>query len=150
MTRGAPWFVQDQRCRERNAMDERHRSPAIEILNPCPKALALAASVACAFLASCGGADGSGLPFDQGEQVPAPLTASSISWKGHTWNITSGGMAGVAPGSLNNVFVDANGYLHLKITNSGGTWTAAELFSADRLGFGTYQWQIDAPIDRFD
>jgi len=59
-------------------------------------------------------------------------------------------MAGVAAGSPNNVSVDANGYLHLKITNNGGTWTAAELFTSDRLGFGTYQWQIDGPIDRFD
>ncbi|HEY4104583.1 MAG TPA: hypothetical protein VGM44_11865, partial [Polyangiaceae bacterium] len=59
-------------------------------------------------------------------------------------------MAGVAQGSPNNVSVDENGYLHLKITNNGGTWTAAEIFSSDKLGFGTYQWQVDGPIDKFD
>ncbi|HWZ90353.1 MAG TPA: glycoside hydrolase family 16 protein, partial [Polyangiaceae bacterium] len=64
--------------------------------------------------------------------------------------VTSGGMAGVAAGSPNNVSVDNNGYLHLKISNSAGDWTAAEIFSTDKLGFGTYQWQVDAPIDRFD
>src|SRR3954469_23823119 len=76
--------------------------------------------------------------------------AQNLTWKGHSWRITSGGMAGVCQGNPANVSVDANGYLHMKITNSGGTWTAAELFTTARLGFGTYQWQIDAPIDRFD
>jgi hypothetical protein len=85
-----------------------------------------------------------------GDVAVHPEATSTISWKGHTWAVTSGGMAGVCAGSPNNVFVDANGYLHLTITNNGGTWSAAELFTTDRLGFGTYQWQIDAPIDRFD
>src|SRR5262245_34180906 len=71
-------------------------------------------------------------------------------WKGHTWNVTSGGMAGVANGDPKNVFVDANGYLHLRITNTNGVWTAAELFTTDKLGFGTYQWQVDGPIDVLD
>ena len=77
--------------------------------------------------------------------APPPL-----QWAGRTWNITTGGMAGVAEGSASNVSVDDNGYLHLKISKSGDTWTAAELFTTERLGFGSYQWQIDAPIDRFD
>jgi hypothetical protein len=59
-------------------------------------------------------------------------------------------MAGIAQGSPSNIFVDANGYLHLKITRSGSTWTAAEMFSAANLGFGTYQWQIEGPVDRLD
>ena len=80
----------------------------------------------------------------------SPARAANLEWAGRTWKITSGGMAGVADGSPDNVSVDQNGYLHLKITNNGGTWTAAEIFSTDKLGFGTYQWQVDAPIDRFD
>jgi hypothetical protein len=59
-------------------------------------------------------------------------------------------MAGVCQGDPQNVTVDANGYLHLRIANSGGTWTASELFTTDRLGFGTYQWQVDGPIDTYD
>ncbi|MDB4983113.1 MAG: hypothetical protein JWM82_3865, partial [Myxococcales bacterium] len=76
--------------------------------------------------------------------------AEALTWKGHTWNVTSGGMAGVCQGSPANVSVDAEGFLHLRITNNGGTWTAAELFSADKLGFGTYQWQIEGGIDKVD
>src|SRR4051794_27925324 len=63
--------------------------------------------------------------------------ATAFTWKGHTWDLTSGGMAGVAEGDPKNVSIDANGYLHLKITNTAGTWTAAELFTTDKLGFGT-------------
>jgi hypothetical protein len=76
--------------------------------------------------------------------------AAALQWAGRSWNVTSGGMAGVAEGSPSNVSVDENGYLHLKITKSGNTWTAAELFTTEKLGFGTYQWQVDGPIDRFD
>jgi hypothetical protein len=76
--------------------------------------------------------------------------AADLVWKGHTWKVTSGGMAGVCQGDPKNVTVDANGYLHFKITNTGGTWTASEMFTTDKLGFGTYQWQVDGPIDRYD
>jgi hypothetical protein len=76
--------------------------------------------------------------------------AATISWKGHSWQLTSGGMAGVCQGDPQNVTIDANGYLHLRISQSGGTWTASELFTTDRLSFGTYQWQVDGPIDSYD
>jgi len=76
--------------------------------------------------------------------------AASIVWKGHTWEVTSGGMAGVCQGSPANVTVDSQDYLHLRISKNGNTWSAAELFTTDRLGFGTYQWQTDGPIDSYD
>ncbi|MGI4790730.1 MAG: hypothetical protein ACRYFS_18015 [Janthinobacterium lividum] len=65
--------------------------------------------------------------------------------KGDKW-----GMAGVSPGSGNNVFIDANGYLHLKISHTGNTWTASELYTVDKMGFGTYQWQIEGAGDATD
>lgn len=77
-------------------------------------------------------------------------TGNGSVWMGHNWNITNGGMAGVAPGSPSNVFVDASGYLHMRITNGSSGWTAAELFSQDKMGFGTYQWQIQGPLDNMD
>jgi hypothetical protein len=75
---------------------------------------------------------------------------AALQWAGRSWDVTSGDMAGVCAGDPANVSVDANGYLHLKITKNGNTWSAAELFTTDKLGFGTYQWQTDGPIDRFD
>src|SRR3954468_12669098 len=84
--------------------------------------------------------------------VGAPLGASAatLSWKGHTWQVTSGGMAGVCQGNPANVTIDASGYLHFRISNTQGTWTASEIFTTDKLGFGTYQWQVDGPIDTYD
>jgi hypothetical protein len=77
-------------------------------------------------------------------------TSDALNWKGHTWDITRGGMAGVAKGDPANVFVDQNGYLHLRIINRGGTYTASEMFSADKMGFGTYQWQIAGAVTNMD
>jgi hypothetical protein len=75
---------------------------------------------------------------------------ATIDWKGHTWQVTSGGMAGVCEGSAANVTVDSSGNLHLRLAKSGSTWTASEIFTTDKLGFGTYQWQVDGPVDTYD
>jgi hypothetical protein len=83
--------------------------------------------------------------------APAVARAQAmLSWKGYDWYVTNGAMAGVAQGDPSNVSVDSSGYLHLKITKNGTTWTAGELYSATNLGFGTYQWQVSGPVDRMD
>jgi hypothetical protein len=82
--------------------------------------------------------------------VSVGAASATIDWKGHSWQVTAGGMAGVCAGSASNVSIDSNGYLHLQISESGSTWTAAEVFTTDQLGFGTYQWQLDGPIDSYD
>jgi len=76
--------------------------------------------------------------------------AATITWAGHTWNVTTGGMAGGNTGSAGNVAVDTNNWLHLKISQSAGAWTCAELFSADNMGFGAYRWQVEGPVDKMD
>jgi hypothetical protein len=81
---------------------------------------------------------------------PLSATRDGSVWKGHNWKITNGGMAGIAQGNPVNIFVDQNDYLHLRIINREGTYTASEMFSADKLGFGTYQWQIEGTVDNMD
>ena len=76
--------------------------------------------------------------------------AQTIPWAGHRWKVTNGGMAGVAPGNPANVSVDANGYLHLGIVRREGKWTASELFTLDKLGFGTYQWIVEGDVYAMD
>jgi hypothetical protein len=82
---------------------------------------------------------------------PAALAATTINWKGYTWDVKSGTL-GPGPNNFNtnNVFVDGNGFLHLRLNNIGGTWYAAEVTTSVRLGFGTYQWQIEGPISTLD
>lgn len=82
-----------------------------------------------------------------GAQTPA---ANTLHWMGFSWIPTNSGMAGVAKGDPANVSIDSNGYLHLRIVNRNGTYTAAEVFTTELLGFGTYQWQIEGAVDKMD
>jgi len=83
-------------------------------------------------------------------QANVNSAAEALQWSGYTWKLTIGGMAGVAKGNPANVSVDPSGYLHLRIVNREGTYSASELFTAGKLGFGTYQWQIEGSIDKMD
>jgi hypothetical protein len=91
--------------------------------------------------------------------------AQTIAWAGHTWKVTRGGMAGVAAGDPANVSIDADKYLHLHIVQHEGhqragnpregnqhegKWTAVEVFTTDRMGFGTYQWVIEGNVYAMD
>ena len=81
---------------------------------------------------------------------PAASASPTISWAGHIWRVTNGGMAGVAKGNPANVSVDSHGYVHLRIVKRDGTYTAAEIFTTDLMGYGTYQWWIQGAIDNMD
>jgi hypothetical protein len=76
--------------------------------------------------------------------------AQTIRWAGHDWKVTHGGMAGVARGSAVNVNIDASGYLHLRIAHDKDGWTAAEVFTTDDMGFGTYQWVVEGNVYDMD
>ncbi len=78
------------------------------------------------------------------------LISQTITWKGHPWKITNGGMAGVAPGDAANVHVDGDGHLHLGIVHRDGKWTAAEVFTTENFGFGTYQWVVEGDVYKMD
>ncbi|HTZ47534.1 MAG TPA: hypothetical protein VMH20_08080 [Verrucomicrobiae bacterium] len=80
----------------------------------------------------------------------AGASSNALHWMGRDWIATSGGMAGVVKGDPGNVSIDAYGYLHLRITNRDGNYTAAEVFTTENLGFGTYQWQIEGAVDQMD
>jgi hypothetical protein len=83
-------------------------------------------------------------------EANAGTPTETLHWMGRGWKLTNGGMAGVVKGNPANISVDANGYLHLRIVNRAGSYTAAELFTTERLGFGTYQWQIEGAVDKMD
>lgn len=76
--------------------------------------------------------------------------ARTIHWKGHDWNVTQGGMAGVAPGDPANIHIDDNGYLTFTIVKRKGKWTAAEMFTSDNMGFGIYQWVVEGNVYDMD
>jgi hypothetical protein len=76
--------------------------------------------------------------------------AQTITWAGRSWKLTQGHMAGVALGDPANVSTDSHGYLHLLIVEERGKWTAAEVFTTEDLGFGTYQWVVEGDVYNMD
>jgi hypothetical protein len=77
-------------------------------------------------------------------------SSNTLRWMNRDWIVTDGGMAGIVKGDPQNVSVDSHGYLHLRIVSRDGTYTAAEVFTTQNLGFGTYQWQIEGAVDKMD
>ncbi|RFZ92319.1 hypothetical protein D0C36_12865 [Mucilaginibacter conchicola] len=83
--------------------------------------------------------------------APRIKTNATIYWSGYTWNVKApAGTAGPGPNywNPNYVWVDGNGWLHLKVAynTATGRWECAEISSTTNFGFGTYQWKIDGPI----
>jgi hypothetical protein len=79
---------------------------------------------------------------------------STIQFNGYTWNVKNGPLFGPGPNlwSRNNVWVDTNGFLHLKITKDSvtGKWFCAEVSTQQTFGFGKWQFWIEGRIDRLD
>ena len=73
---------------------------------------------------------------------PPPRT---INFSGYEWAMSSGSI--YRAGSRNffdptNVWTDAKGALHLRISGSPGKWSAAEVKLTRSLGYGTYRFQV--------
>jgi hypothetical protein len=67
------------------------------------------------------------------------------------WDVRSGG-GGPGPNTWDdaNASVDGSGALHLHLTQVISAWHTAEISTRDRLGFGTYQFEVAGPLDQFD
>ena len=77
----------------------------------------------------------------------------SFHWSGLDWWVKSifwGPGPNYFTNSTNNVFVDAQGRLHLRITFVNGTWYCSEIVSFRTLGLGSYFFYLDTPVDALD
>ncbi len=83
--------------------------------------------------------------------IAVPAQAKTVTFAGYNWDVRSGqGGPGPNHWSDANVWVDANGALHLRLNQQNGIWQCAELYLNQRLGFGTYEWDVTGPIDQLD
>lgn len=86
---------------------------------------------------------------------PSEQKPRSLKFSGYDWTVKFGGSR-VGPGpnyfsdSDENVVVDAQGRLHLKITQRDGHWHCAEIVSTQSLGYGTYSFHLDSTVDYLD
>jgi len=78
----------------------------------------------------------------------------AITFAHHNWSVKVGSNLGPGPNnfsdSTDNVWVDGNGYLHLKITNQGGQWYCSEIISDESFGYGTYVFTMESRVDLLD
>ena len=75
-----------------------------------------------------------------------------LNFSGYDWWVKSpAGLAGPGPNyfsdATNNVWVDTNGWLHLRITNRTNAWQCAEVISARTFGQGNYRFEVNSAID---
>ena len=88
------------------------------------------------------------LPLSPQEGSPAPRM---ISFGGEEWTVKrSEGVFGPGPNhfsdSMENVFVDKRGCLHLRITFREGQWRCAEIISKKTPGYGTYRFDLASSV----
>jgi hypothetical protein len=78
-----------------------------------------------------------------------------IKFSGYEWQVKSShGTVGPGPNyfseSEENVSVDSNGRLHLRITKRDGRWYCAEIVGVRNLGYGTYKFHVDGDVAQID
>src|SRR3954470_12292542 len=75
----------------------------------------------------------------------------TIRFSGYDWHIRSDqGAPGDNTWAADNVWLDHQGHLHLKLAYRDGQWTCAEIALTRRLGFGRYEFWVGGRIDRLD
>lgn len=84
-------------------------------------------------------------------QPPFSTATKTITFSNYDWQVRSG-TGGPGPNTWDdtNAWVDTQGALHLKITHVVSAWHNVEINTTDRLGFGTYQFDVTGPIDQLD
>ncbi|MHC1776006.1 MAG: T9SS type A sorting domain-containing protein [Lentimicrobium sp.] len=78
---------------------------------------------------------------------------TTLQFSGLTWYVKSGS-GGPGPNnwsdSHESVWVDQNGYLHLKIRKQGDTWLCSEIYTRESFGFGKYKFLVYGNVEEFD
>ncbi len=78
-----------------------------------------------------------------------------LSFSGRSWTVkASAGPVGPGPNyfadTSDDVWVDGNGYLHLRIMFTDGVWHSSEVVGDDVLGYGTYTFTLGSRVDQLD
>lgn len=80
--------------------------------------------------------------------------ARQLTFSGYDWSVKSGGGLGPGPNcfsrSAENVWVDANCYLHMKVAQRPDQWHSSEIIANGSWGYGTYVFTVESRVDLFD
>jgi len=81
---------------------------------------------------------------------------TEIVFSGYNWTVRTSNDLLQGPGpnyfndSAENVWLDGNGYLHLKIIIRDGKWYCAEVYSELSFGYGTYVFTLAPGFENLD
>lgn len=79
----------------------------------------------------------------------------TLTFSGRTWTVKrSEALVGPGPNYFSDrpedVWVDAQGRLHLRITERDGRWVCTEIVTTEALGLGTYSFALASRVDQLD
>lgn len=102
-------------------------------------------TIACAVFAGC----------EQSEPPPNnPVEEKGdIYFSGYYWNIKTSGSSTMGPGpnyfsgSTDNVWLDPDSMLHLRITHRNNRWYCSEVITTREFGYGTYVFTVEGGLD---
>jgi hypothetical protein len=88
-------------------------------------------------------------------QITREPNVRTISFSGYEWKVkTSENPVGPGPNlfsdSTENVWIDNQDQLHLKITNRNGKWYCAEVISQKSFGYGEYIFYTASRVDKLN
>ena len=81
--------------------------------------------------------------------------ATAVPFAGSTWEVKAKNKpTGPGPNyfsdNSDDVWVDAQGSLHLRIDQHDGHWVSTEVFNPNPLGYGTYSFTVRTPAEGLD
>lgn len=91
--------------------------------------------------------------FDDAEFGLSRLTTTQFAneeWVIRTWSDGLGSNTPCVFYSTNCVWVDTNGYLHLKIKKESDNWFCGGVQSERSFGYGDYRWHVSNRVDLLD
>jgi len=89
------------------------------------------------------------------EREASVAARRTLQFSGRTWIVKSShGLVGPGPNyfsdHLDDVWVDAQGRLHLRIAQHEDHWSSAEVISEAPLGYGHYTFRLGSPVNALD
>lgn len=90
------------------------------------------------------------------DETSLPPTERTIKFSGYDWVVRTSNNKHVGPGpnyfsdSEDNVWVDDEGRLHLKIVEKGGLWYCSGLILKKSLGHGKYIFYVGSDVSKLD
>ena len=83
-------------------------------------------------------------------------TSRKLTFSGYNWTVRTSNQQQQGPGpnyfsdSYDTVWVDNNGFLHLKLKFENNKWYCAEIYSDDSFGYGSYTFRLSPGFEDLD